>query len=69
MSDWAWTMQQTPHFLYMFCEDFLCGRYVTYEIIYTVLRLSIFFELVVMYSRALRHNLITEIYYSDGGVS
>jgi hypothetical protein len=69
MSEWARKTQQTPHFLYVFCEDILCGRYVTHEILCTVLRLSTFFEPAVMYSRALRHKVIPEIYYPDGGVS
>lgn len=53
MSERAWKTQQNPHFLYMPREDFLCGEYVTHEIICTVLRLSIFFESVVMYSEVI----------------
>jgi hypothetical protein len=51
---------------YTFCEDILCGRYVAHEMICTVLRLNIF-ESIVVYSRALRHNLIPEMCYPDRG--
>jgi hypothetical protein len=56
-------MQQIPCFFYMLCE-----RYVTREMIFTVVRQNIF-ELVAVYSRGLRHSLIPEIWYPDGGVS
>jgi hypothetical protein len=41
---------------------------VTHEMICGVLRLNIF-DLVAVYSRGLRHSLIPEICYPDGGVS
>jgi hypothetical protein len=68
MSEWAWKMQQIPRSFCTFCEDILCGRYVIYEMIYTVLTLNVF-ELVAVYARDLRHSLIPEICYPDGGLS
>jgi hypothetical protein len=60
-------MLKVPCLFCMLCEDILCERYVTYEMIFTVLRQNIL-KSIAVYSRGLRHSLIPEICCPDGGV-